>query len=186
MSRVVIQGDASGTGDFTIAAPNSNTDRTLTLPDAAGTVRVDSVGATPLPIFHAYRSSNYSIGTSAAILIYDITKVNQGSHYSTATGKFTAPVAGIYEFAWASIATTTNIVYRYLLAINGTIESAKDELRIDNTATGNEYGTNAEFSRYISLSANDTVEVQVEAGSAATGYGNANFAYTYFRGRFIN
>jgi len=38
MSRVVIQGDSSGTGDFTIAAPNSNTDRTLTLPDEAGTV----------------------------------------------------------------------------------------------------------------------------------------------------
>jgi len=40
MSRVVIQGDASGTGDFTIAAPNSNTDRTLTLPDEAGEVLV--------------------------------------------------------------------------------------------------------------------------------------------------
>jgi hypothetical protein len=38
MSKVVIQGDASGTGNFTIAAPNSNTDRTLTLPDEAGTV----------------------------------------------------------------------------------------------------------------------------------------------------
>ena len=38
MSKVVIQGNASGTGDFTIAAPNSNTDRTLTLPDEAGTV----------------------------------------------------------------------------------------------------------------------------------------------------
>jgi hypothetical protein len=38
MSKVVIQGNASGTGDFTIAAPNSNTNRTLTLPDEAGTV----------------------------------------------------------------------------------------------------------------------------------------------------
>ena len=38
MSKVVIQGNASGTGNFTIAAPNSNTDRTLTLPDVAGTV----------------------------------------------------------------------------------------------------------------------------------------------------
>lgn len=186
MSKVVIQGNASGTGDFTIAAPNSNTNRTLTLPDETGTVRVDSVGATPLPIFNAHRASSYSIGTSAAILIYDITKVNQGNHYSTTTGKFTAPVAGIYEFAWASIATNTNIVCRYLLAINGTIESAKDELRIDNTATGNEFGNNAEFSRYISLSANDTVEVQVYAGSATTGYGDASYAYTYFRGRLIN
>jgi hypothetical protein len=186
MSRVVIQGNASGTGNFTIAAPNSNTDRTLTLPDEAGTIRVDSVGATPLPIFHAYRTSNYSIGTSEAILIYDATKVNQGSHYNTTTGKFTAPVNGIYEFAWASIAIGVNDVFRYSLAINGTIESAKDELRLDLTATGSEYATNGEFSRYISLSANDTVEVQVSAGAAATGYGSPSYAYTYFRGRLIN
>lgn len=38
MSKVVIQGNASGTGDFTIAAPNSNTDRTFNLPDEAGTI----------------------------------------------------------------------------------------------------------------------------------------------------
>tara|TARA_R110000764_G_scaffold73664_2_gene150152 strand:+ start:2863 stop:3471 length:609 start_codon:yes stop_codon:yes gene_type:complete len=38
MSKVVITGNASGTGDFTIAAPNSNTDRTLTLPDDTGTL----------------------------------------------------------------------------------------------------------------------------------------------------
>lgn len=40
MSQVKIQGNASGTGIFTVAAPNSNTDRTLTLPDATGTVQV--------------------------------------------------------------------------------------------------------------------------------------------------
>ena len=36
MSKVAIQGDASGTGIYTIAAPNSNNNRTFTLPDAAG------------------------------------------------------------------------------------------------------------------------------------------------------
>jgi hypothetical protein len=36
MSYVKIEGNASGTGTFTIAAPNSNTDRSITLPDAAG------------------------------------------------------------------------------------------------------------------------------------------------------
>jgi len=40
MSKVSIQGDISGTGDFTIKAPNSNVDRTLNLPDEAGTVLV--------------------------------------------------------------------------------------------------------------------------------------------------
>jgi hypothetical protein len=38
MSKVAIQGNASGTGTFTIAAPNSNSNQTLTLPDNTGTV----------------------------------------------------------------------------------------------------------------------------------------------------
>jgi hypothetical protein len=40
MSQVALSGNVSGTGTFTIAAPNSNTDRTLNLPDASGTVQV--------------------------------------------------------------------------------------------------------------------------------------------------
>ena len=48
MSKVAIQGNASGTGTFTIAAPNSNTDRTLTLPDEAGTV-LTSAGTDNFP-----------------------------------------------------------------------------------------------------------------------------------------
>lgn len=33
MSKVKIQGNASGTGVVTLTAPNTNTDRTITLPD---------------------------------------------------------------------------------------------------------------------------------------------------------
>jgi hypothetical protein len=46
MSLVKIQGNASGTGEFTIDAPNSNTNRTLTLPDATGTVVLDTATQT--------------------------------------------------------------------------------------------------------------------------------------------
>jgi hypothetical protein len=38
MSQVTLQGNASGTGIFTIAAPNSDTNRTVNLPDAGGDV----------------------------------------------------------------------------------------------------------------------------------------------------
>jgi|GEM_PF-1464702 len=38
MSKVAITGNASGTGVFTVASPNSNVDRVLTLPDETGTV----------------------------------------------------------------------------------------------------------------------------------------------------
>jgi hypothetical protein len=45
VSKVAIEGNASGTGTLTIAAPNTNTNRTLNLPDAAGTFVVS--GTTP-------------------------------------------------------------------------------------------------------------------------------------------
>ena len=41
MSKIALTPNASGTGTFTIVSPNSNTDRTLTLPDAAGTVLIE-------------------------------------------------------------------------------------------------------------------------------------------------
>jgi hypothetical protein len=52
MSNIALSGNASGTGTFTIASPNSNTNRTLNLPDASGAVIVgtqpagDVVGTT--------------------------------------------------------------------------------------------------------------------------------------------
>ncbi len=38
MAKVKIQGNASGTGILTVTAPNTSTDRTITLPDATGTL----------------------------------------------------------------------------------------------------------------------------------------------------
>ena len=38
MAKVKIQGHASGTGTLTVTAPNTSTDRTITLPDATGTL----------------------------------------------------------------------------------------------------------------------------------------------------
>ena len=38
MSKIALEGNASGTGTLSIVAPSTSTDRTLTLPDASGTV----------------------------------------------------------------------------------------------------------------------------------------------------
>ena len=38
MSKVKIQGNSSGTGVLTVTAPNTSTDRTITLPDSTGTI----------------------------------------------------------------------------------------------------------------------------------------------------
>ena len=45
MSQIKLAPNASGTGIFTIDSPNSNTNRTLTLPDANGTIITTAGGA---------------------------------------------------------------------------------------------------------------------------------------------
>jgi len=44
MTKIAIVPNAAGTGTFTIEAPNSNSNRTLTLPDAAGELLTDVSG----------------------------------------------------------------------------------------------------------------------------------------------
>jgi hypothetical protein len=46
MSKITLSGNPSGTGTFTLACPDSNTDRTLNLPDAGGTVVLDTATQT--------------------------------------------------------------------------------------------------------------------------------------------
>jgi len=63
MAKVKIQGHASGTGVFTVTAPNSNTDRTITLPDADVTLGTD---ATKLPLAGGTMTGNTLHGDNVA------------------------------------------------------------------------------------------------------------------------
>ena len=51
MTKIAIQPSGSGTGTFTIAAPNSNTNRTFTLPDETGEIITTSGLADAIPEF---------------------------------------------------------------------------------------------------------------------------------------
>ena len=128
MSKVAIQGNASGTGTFTIAAPNSNTDRTLTLPDEAGTVLTGASDLTGLtgvptgntPYFFAYKTSGgtaaQALGNATTDLItLDGSVVSDSG--SWASNKFTVPTGkgGIYYISGqVSIYNTSNAVYGFV------------------------------------------------------------------------
>jgi hypothetical protein len=45
LSKIALSPNASGTGTFTVAAPNTNTDYTLTLPEGTGTVVANNVNS---------------------------------------------------------------------------------------------------------------------------------------------
>ena len=100
MSNVKIEGNASGTGTLTIAAPNANTDRTLTLPDGAGEVLIGSGGASNSVVaFSAYMSSNQSLtGGVFTKLQFDTENFDTDSCYDNSTNyRFTPTVAGYYQ-----------------------------------------------------------------------------------------
>jgi hypothetical protein len=140
------------------------------------------------PVFMAYRTSNYSSGTSASALVFNEEKIDIGGNYDTSNGRFTAPVDGLYEFAYASIASNVATVYRYDIRINGSIPygGLRQELRIDQSNNSSQYGTNGEFCCYLNMTAGQYAQVYVHSDSAVGSvYGDSSYGYTYFRGRLI-
>ena len=71
------------------------------------------------PSFIAYRSSDITLSYTSNFITYDATSRNNGSHYSTSTGRFTAPVAGVYYF-FAKLNVDTNNTIENKFYVNGT------------------------------------------------------------------
>ena len=63
MAKIKLQGNASGTGVLTVTAPNTNTDRTITLPDADVTLGTD---ATKLPLAGGTLTGDLDISDTGA------------------------------------------------------------------------------------------------------------------------
>ena len=100
MSKIALTPNASGSGTFTIAAPNGDTDRTLTLPDSSATLATTN-GITVAEQWVLTSSSSLSSAT-----VVDITSnlslygrsgtgtINNGM--SESSGIFTFPSTGIW------------------------------------------------------------------------------------------
>ena len=69
MSNIAIQGAATGTGVFTLASPATNTDRTLVLPDEAGTVLTSAgVPASAMPAGSVLQVVSATINSSTSTI----------------------------------------------------------------------------------------------------------------------
>ena len=139
------------------------------------------------PVFIAYRVNSYSLSSTAAVLVYDSEQIDIGGNYNPTNGRFTAPVTGLYEFAYAAIGSNANTVFRYDLRVNGSkpYNPLTLELRIDQNQSG-EYGTNGEYVCYVQMTAGQYAQVYASADNTVNSvYGSSNYGYTYFRGRLI-
>ena len=106
MSNIVLQPNASGTGSITIATPNTNTDRTLNIPDVAGNLvttgdtgtvtsgMVAGINTSALPsgtVVGSAMSSNSTAYTTTSGAKYTVASVSY-------TPKFSSTQSDIYLF----------------------------------------------------------------------------------------
>jgi len=107
MSKIALSPDDSGTGTFTLASPNSNTNRTLTLPDSAGellTTTGDGSGLTGIvipPVFNPVAVT----GTTPSLDVGTYNYFDQGSMTANTTVSF------------ASVPTDANWRYSFSLVL---------------------------------------------------------------------
>mgnify|MGYP001174221048 CR=1 FL=1 len=100
MSNIAIKGATTGTGVFTLESPATNTDRTLVLPDEAGTVLTSGTPVLTqkgVPAFNVYLSTNQTVSANAwSKVLVDTAKFNYESQFDLVNSKFQPTVAGIY------------------------------------------------------------------------------------------
>jgi hypothetical protein len=104
MSSVKVSGSATGTANFTIIAPSgTSTDRTLTLPDEAGTVLtsasdITSQARTGVPVFSAYAQNTDQVISNDTWTKVQLPSedVDSNGTFNTTTYTWTPDVAGWY------------------------------------------------------------------------------------------
>ena len=140
------------------------------------------------PAFHAYGLSNNinTVGTTFKFAtVTGARGFNTGGHYSTTTGRFTAPVTGTYQFSWSSIGNATSGIFRMYLKKNN-IQQGDMHLRLDGNATGSEYPDNAMYTITYKLVKDDYIEIFNGDGTNwYSGTGGANNDYYRFMGHLI-
>ena len=139
------------------------------------------------PAFRAFRSSSVSVANSG-IVVFDSTITNIGSNYNTSNGRFTAPVAGMYQFnmqvLFESLSNGNQCECTMFVNGGGTYNfGPRVKYQADYTGWDGYVSLIGTISIY--LNASDYVQVAQQSGGTRTIYGNATGVWSTFSGFLI-
>jgi len=144
-----------------------------TVGDITERMRISSAGYVTQPYqpaFMAYSVNSAATFTAGTTIVFDGASFNIGSNYSTTTGRFTAPIAGVYHFCrnQQSYSGSNQEVFFY-----------KNGSQVNDTTSVFSVGSNGNNSSiYLSLAASDYVTVYQYSGTSNGDYNN-------FSGRLV-
>ncbi len=181
MSKVAIKGANTGTGTFTIESPATNTDRTLSLPDASGTILTTATAGVPVngPAFSALQSTGQSFsGSTFTKLSFTSEQYDTNASYDNSTSRFTPSVAGYYVVNIALSMSTVVSQCNVVVYKNGSVHRGGFSTYPTPTSGG------AFVSAMVYLNGStDYIEAYVYA--IGTSPGTASGAYTFFEAAMI-
>jgi len=142
-------------------------------------MRINASGIVTKPLQPAFRVCKDNGDTSSAgYIVWNIPKINIGGHYSTSTGKFTAPVAGNYYFAVRALtasATQNNIWIGINHNGNPVLQTYHSHINHSNISG----------EAIITMAANDYVQIYWGGtGMIHTG-ATGHHKYTFFQGYLL-
>ncbi len=144
-------------------------------------MRIDSSGRVTMPYQPAFNAIRTTGNVYNAVVLWNSIGTNVGSHYSAATGRFTAPVAGNYFFIANAIcgssSTSVSSSGSLQIRINGSV--VKD----GHWNVTNDTWANVSATAVVTLNTNDYVDVYVQGSATAFMYGAS--VYSNFSGYLI-
>jgi hypothetical protein len=150
---------------MTLAGPSTNSNQTITIPDATGTMMVSG----NMPAFSAYSTATQNPSTAVVTkVIFGAELFDTANCFDTSNGRFTPNVAGYYQFnASVAMAADTNMTAGQLYFYkNGSGGNWPNYENTSQTGTGYQ-GTNCAALIYCN-GTTDYVEVYAQVTGTGT------------------
>ena len=155
-----------------------------TIAHSGGTtgMTIDSSGRAVMPnrpYFSGTKTNQSVSGSTNTILIPDTMQNNNGSHYSTSTGKFTAPVSAVYTFGGAFVFAENQQSYGFLQHSNSGGSNILQYYTANQTDNSAAEVTRYVFTATFYMTATDTVCLTIAQ------FGNTQNVSCFFTGAMI-